>query len=74
MKQISKEEDKLFTSSLHFYPEAHGVQSHAPSIPIERHKFFQISSKWESRKNRFAFTVSLTAKSSFYLPAFEISR
>jgi hypothetical protein len=40
---------------------------------IEGHKwFFQISSQWESQKNRLTFT-SLKAKSSFYLRAFEIS-
>ncbi len=41
--------------------------------PIEGHKrFFQISSQWESQKN--CLQLSLLAKSSFYLPAFEISR
>jgi hypothetical protein len=41
-----------------------------PFGPIEGHKsFFQISSQWESQKNRFAFASS--AKSIFYLSAFE---
>jgi hypothetical protein len=41
--------------------------------PIEGHKwFFQLSSQWESQKNRFAFIFF--GKSSFSLPAFEISR
>jgi len=39
---------------------------------IEGNKWFdQISSQWESQKNRFALIYS--GKSSFYLPAFEIS-
>jgi hypothetical protein len=44
-----------------------------PFGPIEGNKWFiQISSQWESQKNRFAcFSLG---KTQFYLPAFEISR
>ncbi len=46
----------------------------APSIRSKKGQkwFFQISSKWESQKNRDLHWC-LSAKSSFYLPAFEIS-
>ncbi len=44
-----------------------------PFGPIEGQKwFFQISSQWESQKNQLHLLIS--AKSSFYLPAFEIFR
>ncbi len=61
----------LFTAGLWYH-------SHAPSMfgPIEGQKwFFQISSQWESQKNRFALdSFGNIQFFSFYLPAFEISR
>ncbi len=51
-------------------PEA--VVTLPPFGPIEGQKwFFQISSQWESQ--RTGLHLSLSAKSSFYLPAFDIS-
>jgi hypothetical protein len=47
-----------------------------PFGPIEGQKkwFDQISSQWESQKNRTGLQWSISAKSSFFFPAFEISR
>ncbi len=55
------------------HPES--IATLPPFGAIEGHKFFQISSLWESQKNWFAsISFRLWAKSSFYLPVFEISR
>ncbi len=55
-------------------PFDHRVHSHAPSIrPIEEPKwFFRFPANESLRKTGLHWSIS--AKSSFYLPAFEISR
>jgi hypothetical protein len=63
-----------FPSTANYCPMLPRVHSHAPSIrPIEGHKWLTRFPANESPR-RTGLHCSLSAKSSFYLPAFEISR